>query len=170
MSQHHVYRIFDADDALIYIGATSDLMREHRSTKPVGLQSHPVLTVGPRMASWVATEYPTREDAWTAEREAIWNERPELNTLYHPDHTTAPRKQEESDMTLDPDYTLREVADALRVSERWVRDRIRLDGAEHQRKGHKITFSAEQVEKLRAAHTKAPVEQSITTGRKKRTA
>lgn len=71
-------------------------------------------------------------------------------------------------MTLTPDYTLKEVADALRVSERWVRDRIRLDGAEHQRKGHKITFSAEQVEKLRAAHTKAPVEQSITTGRKRK--
>ncbi len=70
---------------------------------------------------------------------------------------------------LAKDYTLEEVAAALRVSTRWVRDRIRLDGAEHQRKGHKITFSVEQVEKLRAAHTKAPVEQSITTGRKRRT-
>lgn len=66
------------------------------------------------------------------------------------------------------DFTLEEVADALRVSKRWVRDRIRLDGAEHQRKGHKITFSAEQVDKLRAACAKAPVDQSITTGRKKR--
>lgn len=71
---------------------------------------------------------------------------------------------------LDSDYTLEEVAAAVRMSTRWVRERIK-EGAEHQRKGHKITFSSEQVEKLRAAHTKAPaVEQSITTGRKKRSA
>jgi hypothetical protein len=68
---------------------------------------------------------------------------------------------------LVPDYTLDEVAAALRMSTRWVRDRVK-DGAEHQRKGHKITFTAEQVDKLRAAHTKVPVEQSITTGRKKK--
>lgn len=72
---------------------------------------------------------------------------------------------------LPVDYTLDEVAKALRVSPRWVRDRIRLDGAEHQRKGHKITFSAEQVEKLRAATIKTPAPAaSVTTGRKKRTA
>ena len=72
-------------------------------------------------------------------------------------------------MTIEPDYTLKEVATALGMSERWVRQKIS-DGAEHQRYGHKIRFSAEQVERLRASHTKAPVEQSITTGRKKRTA
>lgn len=70
-------------------------------------------------------------------------------------------------MTLPTDYTLAEVAEAVQMSERWVRDRVR-EGAEHNRYGRKIRFSAEQVEKLRAAHTKAPVEQSITTGRSKR--
>lgn len=69
---------------------------------------------------------------------------------------------------LEPDYTLPEVAKALRMSPRWVRDRIREDGVEHTRRGHKIVFTAEQVEKLRAAHTKAPVEQSMTTGKKRR--
>lgn len=68
---------------------------------------------------------------------------------------------------LTKDYTLDEVAEALRMSTRWVRDRIKHDGAEHTRRGHKIVFTAEQVEKLRASHAKAPVEQSITTGRKK---
>lgn len=73
-------------------------------------------------------------------------------------------------MTLNPDYTLKEVAAALGMSTRWVRDRVNLDGAEHIRYGQKIRFTAEQVDKLRAAHTKAPVEQSITTGRKRRSA
>ena len=76
-------------------------------------------------------------------------------------------------MTLSPlpqDYSLEEVATALGMSPRWVRDRIRLDNAEHQRYGHKIRFTAEQVEKLRAAHTTATVVEPVTTGRKKRSA
>jgi hypothetical protein len=69
---------------------------------------------------------------------------------------------------LPTDYTLEQVAEALSMSTRWVRDRIRVDGAEHQRYGHKIMFTFDQVEKLRAAHATAPVQQSVTTGRKKR--
>lgn len=65
------------------------------------------------------------------------------------------------------DYTLEEVAKALGMSTRWVRDRIKNDGAEHLRYGHKIRFTADQVDKLRADHTKAPVVTSITTGKKK---
>lgn len=71
-------------------------------------------------------------------------------------------------MTLDPDYTLEEVAKALRVSTRWVRDRIKTYDLEHQRKGHKITFTSAQVEALRATTVQAQVAESITTGRKKR--
>lgn len=69
-------------------------------------------------------------------------------------------------MTLDQDYSLEDVANALGMSERWVRARVK-DGAEHQRYGHKIRFTAEQVDKLRARHTKQPIPQSITTGRKR---
>ncbi len=69
---------------------------------------------------------------------------------------------------LPRDYSLIEVADALGMSTRWVRERIK-DGAEHQKYGHKIKFTAEQVDKLRADHAKVPVEQSITTGRKRKT-
>ena len=71
-------------------------------------------------------------------------------------------------MTLEPDYSLADVAKALGMSERWVRARLK-EGAEHQRYGHKIRFTAEQVDKLRASHTKQPAPQSITTGRKRRT-
>lgn len=75
---------------------------------------------------------------------------------------------------LEPDYNLNEVAAALGMSPRWVRDRIRAGNegrgpvVEHQRYGHVIKFTAEQVEKLRASHTMAPVAtEPITTGRKK---
>lgn len=71
-------------------------------------------------------------------------------------------------MTLSRDYTLDEVAEALGMSTRWVRDRVNLDGAEHIRYGHKIRFTAKQVDDLRAAHVKSPAAGSITTGRKKR--
>ena len=70
-------------------------------------------------------------------------------------------------MNLERDYGLKEVADAMGKSTRWIRDRIRLDGVEHIRYGREIRFTAEQVDKLRAAHTKVPVAQSVTTGRKR---
>lgn len=70
-------------------------------------------------------------------------------------------------MTLPTDYTLTDVADALHMSERWVRDRVR-EGAEHIRYGRKIRFTAEQVEKLRASHVQQATSQSVTTGRKRR--
>lgn len=73
-------------------------------------------------------------------------------------------------MTLNPDHDLDAVAKALGMSPRWVRQQVK-DGAEHQRYGHKIRFTDEQVEKLRADHTKQPAAaQSITTGRKRKTA
>lgn len=69
---------------------------------------------------------------------------------------------------LEPDYTLVEVADALGMSTRWVRDRIRLDGAEHNRYGRRIKFTAAQVAKLRAAHIASYVTEPVTTGPAKR--
>lgn len=57
-------------------------------------------------------------------------------------------------MPLDQDYTLKEVALAMRRSERWLRYQIQA-GAEHMRAtdNGKITFTAEQVAKLRSAAT-----------------
>lgn len=68
---------------------------------------------------------------------------------------------------LPRDFTMEEVAAALGMSPRWVRLQVK-DGAVHNRYGHKIRFSAEQVEMLRASKTKGATPQSITTGRKKR--
>lgn len=77
---------------------------------------------------------------------------------------------------VEADFTLNETAAKLRVSTRWIRDRIKAGKdaendspfVEHIRRGHKIMFTAEQVEKLRMsdAQTPPPAE-SITTGRKK---
>jgi predicted DNA-binding protein YlxM (UPF0122 family) len=69
---------------------------------------------------------------------------------------------------LAKDYGLDEVAEALGMSTRWVRDQCKNNGAVHNRYGNKIRFTAEQVEQLRAMHTKAPVPESLTTGRKRR--
>lgn len=70
-------------------------------------------------------------------------------------------------MTLEPDYSLEDVAQAIGMSTRWIRDRCK-EGAEHIRYGHKIRFTEAQVAKLRNDHTKAPAAEGITTGRKKK--
>lgn len=172
---HYLYRIFDAEGALIYVGATSALdqrMSQHRATHrwPGG---HPVLAVGDRMASWVAEEYPTRRAAFDAERFVIATERPELNTVHN--NGLVPEPIKENVVSLEPEYNLSEIAEAVRMSTRWVRDRIKagMEGhgpfIEHQRNGKKITMTAAQVDKLRAVHTQtAPPVESITTGRKRR--
>lgn len=84
---HHVYRLYDEDGRLIYIGATSNLparIAEHARTK-TWPGCHPVLTIGERMETWVATQYPTRAEAFAAERAAIRAEQPELNTWHKGD-------------------------------------------------------------------------------------
>lgn len=69
---------------------------------------------------------------------------------------------------LQRDYSLAEVAKALGMSTRWVRDRIRLDGAEHLRYGTQIRFTAEQVDMIRAANTRSRAAAPVTTGRARR--
>lgn len=68
---------------------------------------------------------------------------------------------------LTKDYSLAEVSEAIGMSERWIRKQI-ADGAEHIRYGHKIRFSAAQVELLRASNVHNATPQSITTGRKRK--
>jgi hypothetical protein len=92
---------------------------------------------------------------------------------HHPNTT-----QERSMTTPETDYTLTETAKALKVSTRWIRDRIKAGAdpdsdspfVEHIRRGNKIMFTTEQVEKLRHSDAQTPpvVVESITTGRKRR--
>ena len=83
----------------------------------------------------------------------------------------------ELESDLNTDLTLVEAAKAIRMSERWVRQQIKLGEAgdgpfvEHIKRGHKILFTREQVEKLRLLHaTKPPVAESMTTGKKRKSA
>lgn len=78
--------------------------------------------------------------------------------------------------TPEKDYTLAETADALKVSTKWIRNRIKagVEGkapfVEHIRRGNRIIFTAAQVEALRMAGAQTPpVAESITTGRSRRT-
>lgn len=68
---------------------------------------------------------------------------------------------------LEPDHSLAEVATALGMSTRWVRQRI-ADGAEHQRYGHKIRFTPAQVQALRESHAANTQPANVVTTGKKR--
>lgn len=68
---------------------------------------------------------------------------------------------------LEVDYTPGEVAQALRKSERWLRNRIRAGEVEHTRRGNKITFTKAQVDRLRAEGAVTPTTAPVTTGRKR---
>jgi biotin operon repressor len=80
----------------------------------------------------------------------------------------------DTDKTLPRDYSLEEVAAALGMSERWVRNLIAAGKEnkgpviEHIRRGHKIKFTEDQYLKLRAhGSVKPDAAESITTGPKK---
>lgn len=74
---HFVYRAYDADGRLIYIGATSELMNRW--------DQHEALSWWYEMAAWVEAEpYPTRDAAFAAEMVAIQEEQPAFNIR----HTT----------------------------------------------------------------------------------
>ena len=65
------------------------------------------------------------------------------------------------------DHTLAEVAEALGMSKRWVRDQIKA-GAAHQRYGNRIRFTDSQVDELRARFATVPVRTQITARRGRR--
>lgn len=72
MTTFYVYRCYDADDQLVYVGQTGNVeqrMKAHRHGK-----------VGALMARYeVAGPYPTRDAALTAEARAIAAEKPLIN-------------------------------------------------------------------------------------------
>ena len=67
-------------------------------------------------------------------------------------------------MTLQRDYSMTEVAEALGMSYRWVRHQVQT-GAAHQRYGNRIRFTPEQVEALRARFASAPAPKGVTARR-----
>lgn len=81
---HYLYRCYDADGALLYIGCTGDLkarMWKHEHVSGPALNT-PAAGLHARMTRWVANEYPNRRAALDAEKAAIRAEHPSLNTLH----------------------------------------------------------------------------------------
>jgi predicted GIY-YIG superfamily endonuclease/DNA-binding XRE family transcriptional regulator len=79
--EHWVYRCYDADGQLLYIGCTSDVshrFRAHRSAK-----SETSRTLMRRMARYSAEVYPDRASGMAAERRAIAAEHPLLNVRFN---------------------------------------------------------------------------------------
>jgi len=69
-----VYRLFDENGALLYVGMSSDAearIRAHRSTSVFGW----------RIRSTTVSDFPTRAAAAAAEREAIRDEAPLFNVV-----------------------------------------------------------------------------------------
>jgi predicted GIY-YIG superfamily endonuclease len=73
---HFVYRQFDADGKLLYVGTTSNVkkrMIEHGASPWMS-----------RVHRFTVEEFPDREKALYAEKLAVMNERPECNTVWRP--------------------------------------------------------------------------------------
>lgn len=69
----------------------------------------------------------------------------------------------------EKDLNLEQIAEAMGMSTRWVRDQLRDgSGIEHRRPGGRIRMSAEQLEKFKATYDVNAIPQSITTGRRRR--
>ena len=80
---HYVYRIYDADDRLIYIGcARSVTTRLALHTAPSS-RSRASWGIRRRMARHTVEEHPNRAAARAAESAAIRAEQPELNVLHN---------------------------------------------------------------------------------------
>jgi len=78
---HHVYRCYDAEDTLLYIGCTQNVQtRLAWLTSMCNLSRHPaVRTLIERMTRHTVETFPTRAAAFAAERRAIATEAPLLN-------------------------------------------------------------------------------------------
>lgn len=82
MSTHVVYRCYDAADRLLYIGCTQDLaarMAVHQCDSPNRASRELVA----RLGRLDYEEYPNRASALAAERAAIADEAPLLNTHHN---------------------------------------------------------------------------------------
>lgn len=83
-SPHHVYRVFDAQGRLLYIGCTHDVngrMAVHRAWGSPNPASQAIFLHGERVES---VEFPDFATARQAERDAITAEAPYFNREHNP--------------------------------------------------------------------------------------
>jgi predicted GIY-YIG superfamily endonuclease len=110
---HVVYRCYDAQDRLLYIGhtyRTNTRFHTHRSsTKPASI----ALCLA--MVRHTEVEHPTKAEAAEAERRAIWTEAPLLNT-HHQRFGTANQRRAFIRAYIDELMGAAEDAELLRAS------------------------------------------------------
>jgi len=75
--EHFVYRCFDVDGVLLYIGFTWDLRTR------IGAHCAPGRPVGERLSYVSVEKHPTRAAARAAERAAIESETPLFNVVHN---------------------------------------------------------------------------------------
>jgi predicted GIY-YIG superfamily endonuclease len=75
---HYVYRCYDSDDRLIYIGVARDV-RSRLANHKAGRGNRAVAEA----ARMETEQYPTRAHALAAEADAIYNEAPLLNVRHN---------------------------------------------------------------------------------------
>ena len=83
MRTHHVYRIYDADDALLYIGCAQDVETRLSFHCEISSQSPTSWEIAARMARHTSESYPNKALAREAERQAIAAEAPLLNKQHN---------------------------------------------------------------------------------------
>lgn len=79
MSVHYVYRCYDADGDLIYIGCAANVKRRMTSHRASRAKASRLLAAFVVRVE-VSEPFPTKAEALAAEREAIRLERPVFNT------------------------------------------------------------------------------------------
>lgn len=119
--EHTVYRCYDAEDRLLYVGCTRDIgarMQVHLCS----MDNPASVVIARRMERMTETKYPSKASGQAAEREAIRNEEPLFN-LHHRRERLTPAERnaridaylEETRPAPDPEFAawLKESTDAI---------------------------------------------------------
>lgn len=86
-ASHYVYRLYDADDRLLYIGCSNDPDARIYQHACWGRKSGQLAEIGPLLHHWTYWRYPDKASAHAAEVAAIGSEAPVFNTR----HTHSPQ-------------------------------------------------------------------------------
>jgi predicted GIY-YIG superfamily endonuclease len=81
---HFIYRIFDIDDQLLYIGCAENVETRLFFHSSLSSQSPTSWEIARRITRHTSEEFPTLEAARSAERHAIKTEMPLLNRQHNP--------------------------------------------------------------------------------------
>jgi predicted GIY-YIG superfamily endonuclease len=83
MSHYCIYRIFDAEDRLLYIGMTENIDERMYRHLQKSTRSAASLVIQDRWSYWTTEPFPHRRAMQDAESEAIKEEAPLLNRVHN---------------------------------------------------------------------------------------